>query len=278
MPQVFTSLFLLIACLFLKQSCYVSAISVEKYLSLSLNEKVALEKFRERVDPILKQNFMKTDAYLIQFLRARHFDGDAAEKMIREMLQWRKDNAIDNMRLENWRDMAQDFHATIDTYDKTGRPVGVIDIYDWDIRQAVLQGNGRRLLRYVIYLVENITTQMYERQELGMNVTQVVVLGNADGFNVIQHGCPLCLPLWIQFIQIVESYYPQALDELIIIDASPAIQVVLEAIRPFLSRTTRDAIKIFGPNRAKWMAYLDDKISKAERRPKYGGTKPPMDY
>ncbi|CAL8098282.1 unnamed protein product [Orchesella dallaii] len=278
MTKIYSTLFLSISFLFINQICYVSAVSVEKYLTLSSDENRALEKFREQVKPILKQSYMKTDAYLIQFLRARNLESGAAEKMIREMLKWRKDNAIDNMRLENWSDMVDDFHVTVDTYDKTGRPVGVIDIYDWDIRQAVLQGKGQRLLRFIINLVENITTQMHERQELGMNVTQVVVLGNANGFNVIQHACPLCLPLWIQFIQIIESYYPQVLDEIIIFDAPPTIQVVLEVIRPFFSRYTSEAIKIFGPNRSRWMAYLDEKISREERRSPYGGTKPPVDY
>ncbi|CAL8098304.1 unnamed protein product [Orchesella dallaii] len=182
------------------------------------------------------------------------------------------------MKLENWSDLASDYPATIDSYDKTGRPVGVIDLYHWDIRRAVLQGKGQRLLRYVINLTENITRQMYERQELGMNVTQVVVLANADGFNVIQHACPLCLPLYIQLVQIIENYYPQVLDELIIIDAPTTIQVVLETIRTFLSRANRDAIKVFGPNRSRWMEYLDNKISKEERRPAYGGTKLPSKY
>lgn len=70
--------------------------------------------------------------------------------------------------------------------------VGVIDIYDWDVRKIALQGLGGRLLRYMDYLMENITMQVFERQALGMNVTQWKVLGNADGFNLIEHGCPLC--------------------------------------------------------------------------------------
>ncbi|CAL8098298.1 unnamed protein product [Orchesella dallaii] len=278
MAQPFLALLLLITSVIVKESCFVSAISIEKFLTLTLSEKIALDKFRERVQPMLKESYMTNDAFLIRFLRAQHFEIDGAEKMLRETFKWRKENAIDNMRQENWSDIASDFHTTIDTYDRTGQPVGVIDIYDWDIRRAVLQGKGQRLLRFVINLVENITTQMYERQELGMNVTQVVVLGNADGFNLIQHACPLCLPLWIQFVQIIESYYPHVLDELIVIDAPATIQVLLEAVRPFLSRSNREAIKVFGPNRSRWMEYLDRKMSKEERRPPYGGTKPPVKY
>ncbi|ODM90082.1 SEC14-like protein 2 [Orchesella cincta] len=275
-----SSIFLsVVVLLFVESNVSVSAISVEKYLTLTLSQKTALDEFRHRVEPMLKDNYMKQDAYLIQWLRgARKFDINAATEMLRMNLKWRKENAIDNMRNEDWTDMLQDFHTTIDTYDRTGRPIAVIDINDWDIRRSVIQGKGKRVMRYIMSRVENITGQAYERQEKGMNVTQVVVLANAEGFNVIQHACPLCLPLWIQFIQYIESYYPEALDELIIINAPPTIQVVLEAIKPFLTKTTSDGIRIFNPNKAKWMEYLDAKMSREERRKPYGGTKPPFDF
>ncbi|ODM90691.1 SEC14-like protein 3 [Orchesella cincta] len=134
------------------------------------------------------------------------------------------------------------------------------------------------LIRYLIYGVENITGQVYEQQQKGMNVTQVVVLGSAEGFNLIQHGCPICLPIWIQFVQTIGSHYPEALDELIIINGTPLIKVVLVALKPILSKTNREAIKIFGMNKNEWMEYLDKKVSREERRQHYGGTKPPVEY
>ncbi|CAL8089273.1 unnamed protein product [Orchesella dallaii] len=196
----------------------VAGISVEKDLSLTLSQKNALDKFRAQVEPLLDQSYMKNDIYLIRWLRARNFDLRSAENMLRENLKWRREQKIDGIRKEDWNDMRRDYHATIDTYDKEGRPIGVIDIYDWDIRRAVLQGKGQRLLRYMDYLLESITTQVFERQDRGMNVTQWKVLGNADGFNLIEHGCPLCIPLWIQFIQGLENHYHGWLDELIVID------------------------------------------------------------
>ncbi|ODM90085.1 SEC14-like protein 2 [Orchesella cincta] len=257
----------------------VSGVSVEKYLTLTASQKTTLDKFRQKVEPMLYANYMKQDTYLIQWIRARNFDINSAEQMLRENLKWRKNNGIDNMRKEDWSDLVHELPLWLGTYDKTGRPIGVFEVNLWDIRGIILQGRGPRALRYVMNLVENITGQVYERQEkFGMNVTQIVILANADGFNVIQHGCPVCLPFWIQFIQLIESHYPEVLDEFIIINATPAIQVVLEAIRPFLSKNNRDGIKVFGPNKAKWMPYLDAKISKEERRERYGGTKPPIEY
>lgn len=37
-------------------------------------------------------------------------------------LKFRKENNIDNILKEDWSDVMRDFPATIDTYDKEGRP------------------------------------------------------------------------------------------------------------------------------------------------------------
>lgn len=59
-----------------------------------------------------------------------------------------------------------------------------------------------------------------------------------------------------------------------VLTAPITINVIFDALRPFLSPQTRDAIRIFGPNKNKWMPYMDQRISRDQRRPQYGGTKP----
>ncbi len=115
--------------------------------------------------------------------------------------------------------------------------------------------------------------QVFELQAKGQNVTQWKVLGNAEGFNLIEHGCPICLPLWIQFAQNIENNYAGWCDELIVVDAPPTISVVLDAVKPFLSRQTREAMTIFGMNKKKWQPYIEQRISKDQLTSKYGGTK-----
>ncbi len=70
--------------------------------------------------------------------------------------------------------------------------VAELEISEWDVRAAILQGRGQRLLRYVESKLEHVTTEVFERQGKGMNVTQWKVLVNADGFNLVTHGCPIC--------------------------------------------------------------------------------------
>lgn len=53
---------------------------------------------------------------------ARNFDPVSAEAMLRTHLHWRKGRKMDIILQEDWSDIAKDFHATIDTYDRQGRP------------------------------------------------------------------------------------------------------------------------------------------------------------
>ncbi len=57
-----------------------------------------------------------------------------------------------------------------------------------------------------------------------------------------------------------------------------AVNIILEILKPALSKYTREAITILPPNKRKWMAYLDERISRSERRQAYGGTKSPAIY
>ncbi|ODM88854.1 SEC14-like protein 2 [Orchesella cincta] len=251
----------------------VSATVAEKDMQLTANEKEALSQFKEKVDRFLNLDFMKTDFYLVRWLRAKNLNVPQAETMLLQHLRWRHVNNIDTILKEDWSDMETDYPYTMDTINLELMPIGTVDIYEWDIRRAVLQGKTHRLLRYLYRLLEEITGNIFEAQAKGQNVTRFVILGNADGFNVVQHACPLCLPSWVQFVRTFEAQYPGFLDEIIVVEATSTVNVVIDLIRPIISPATRNALKVFGQNREKWMTYLDTKISRDQRRPQYGGTK-----
>jgi len=212
------------------------------------------------------------------FWQARNFNLNTAEKMLQENLRWREKNDMDNILTEFWDDMRKDFHVTGDSFDKEGRPIGTIDIGSWNIRSAILSGKGERLLRFLDYSMEHLTHRVFEEQAKGKNVSQWKVLIDADGFNLVQQGCPLCIPLWLQYVQSLENHYGGWIDELIVFNAPPAVSVILETVRPLLTRSTRTTLRIFGQNKSQWGPYLDERVDKSQRRPEYGGTKPQPEF
>jgi len=76
-----------------------------------------------------------------------------------------------------------------------------------------------RLLRFMDKLLEEATQEVIRQQELGKNVTQWKVMLNLDGFSIIQHACPLCLPGYATFVSSYEEHYPAYADALILINS-----------------------------------------------------------
>ncbi|CAL8069485.1 unnamed protein product [Orchesella dallaii] len=180
---------------------------------------------------------------------------------------------MDTINEEDWSDMKDDYHYDADTFDREGRPIGTLNIGPWNFRRAAITGKMPRLLRYMDKMLEEATQAVIKLQGMGKNVTQWKVILNMDGFNLIQHACPRCLPGYASFVSSYEEHYPQFADALILINNPPAFQVVLELVRPIFTAPTRKALKIFGQDKKQWEAYLEKEISQEERRPEFGGIK-----
>jgi hypothetical protein len=82
---------------------YINLFTFLKYenkfldLSITYNQKVALDKFKELVGPRLPHDYMSEDIYLIRWLRAKNFDIPAAEKMLKTVLIYNQNiNSITN--------------------------------------------------------------------------------------------------------------------------------------------------------------------------------------
>lgn len=64
-------------------------------------------------------------------------------------------------------------------------------------------------------LLDELYLRVIDEQYKGNNVTQAKVIFNMEGFNQIQHACPLCLPAYTSFISTYEERYPGYADEVI---------------------------------------------------------------
>jgi len=62
----------------------------------------------------------------------------------------------------------------------------------WDLRKAAVTGNTERLLRYVSMYIERATTEVRKLGSENKNVSQAILIINAEEFNLITHGCLQC--------------------------------------------------------------------------------------
>ncbi|CAL8079980.1 unnamed protein product [Orchesella dallaii] len=247
--------------------------SDSKDLLLTVEEKATLDEFKSQVIPILPEDYMKSDFYLVRWLRARAFDIPAAKTMLLDTMKWRKANRIKSIMKENWSDMAIDFPVTFGSFDKVGRPVVTLEMGDWDFQAAVVTGKAQILNRYLTYIIERYVQSVFKAQAAGKNVTRVVTLVDVEGFNLRKHSCPQCISIMVRWTATTESYYPQFVKDTVIINAPTLIQVPLNAVKPFMGRETREQLHVFGTNKEQWMSFLDERIDRNQRTARYGGTK-----
>lgn len=62
----------------------------------------------------------------------------------------------------------------------------------WDVRRGVISGSRDAAVRYIYYAIEYQARKIREKQKLGQNVTQIQVILDLSGYNIVQHGCLNC--------------------------------------------------------------------------------------
>jgi len=215
---------------------------------------------------------MKTDLYLIRFLRAANLDLKGAERRMMENLKFREENGMDNVLNEDWSDVESEYPYYVDTEDKEGRPILNFNLGEWDLRKGIVQGKRDRVIRYLDKGFEELALQIRQKQAKGMNVTQAIFLINLANFNLAQQGCIQCLPTIYQYF-LHQVHYPNMSDKIILINTPLIFETILKLLNPIMAPETREALRVFGPDKEKWKSYLNELVDRNQLYTEFGGTK-----
>ncbi|XP_021968240.1 SEC14-like protein 2 [Folsomia candida] len=245
--------------------------SVDSDVTITLEQKQIMDKFRDVVSPRLPHDYMNQDIYLIRWLRAKKFDIKAAEAMLMENLQWRKDNDIDNILTEDWSDFEAAFPYEIHGCDKEGRPVISMSTGEWNVRGILLSGKLERAVRYYDKMFEETSTLIRQAQKDGDNMTQFNLIMDFSNWNLVVHACPLCVSLYIRFYQSLETHYPGSMHTVWCINVPQLFNALWQISKEFLSSDTQALIKIYGRGRDEWKQALLKRIDPDNLTVQYGG-------
>ncbi|CAL8085636.1 unnamed protein product [Orchesella dallaii] len=243
----------------------------EKDLSLSYSEKVTLDRFKERVAHKLPHDYMADDIYLVRWLRAKNFNIEQAEQMLNENLRWRNQNRMDTILNEDWSEFRDKYPVYLDTVNREGMPILTSNFGDWDVRASALAGRMPKLIRYLSMNFEDAATKVRQFQNQGKNVSQYDFLINMENYNLIQQGCPQCMVFFVSIVQTYENHYPGFANNMVLFNTPAIFELVLRVIRPLMSQVSRDALKVYGQDKAQWSKALLKIADKSQLRPEYGG-------
>ncbi|XP_021953391.2 SEC14-like protein 4 [Folsomia candida] len=221
--------------------------------------------------PQLSLDYMKKDIYLIRWLRATRFDIKAAEKMLTENLEWRKENDMENILNEDWSDFESNYPIELQGCDKEGRPVSSGNADDWDVRGVTVSGKLHRGIRYIDRVIEEASAIVRAMQENGDNVTRLVQLIDMRQFNFVQHGCPVCITLYVYAIQTYRDHFPGTVHKVIMLNVPSYFLSIWRLIRHLLPEEERNLIVLHGRDETTWKKALLKDIDYTELTTEYGG-------
>ncbi|XP_077153268.1 SEC14-like protein 2 [Ranitomeya variabilis] len=240
---------------------------------LSPKQEEALGKFRESVKDLMPQlpSYCQDDYFLLRWLRARCFNLQKSESMLRKNMEFRKHIDSDNV-LEKWQppEAVQKYlSGGLCGYDLEGCPIWYDVIGPLDPKGLLFSASRQDLIKTKMRDCEKLHLECRRQTEkLGKRVEEVVMIYDVEGLG-LKHLWKPAVDLYCEVLQMFEDNYPEALKRLFVIKAPKLFPVAYNLVKHFLSEDTRRKIIVVGDN---WKEVLQKYIPANEIPKYYGGT------
>ncbi|KAI8434560.1 hypothetical protein MSG28_003106 [Choristoneura fumiferana] len=215
------------------------------------------------------------DHFLLRWLRARQWDADAAEKMLRDSMKWREKWGIDST-LNEWKapEVLETYFPSGSTgFDKEGSPVIIVPFVGldaWGLLHAVTKTDVIRMI--LRHLERYLALARAQAQTHGPHALKVTVLFDLEGFNMRQYAWKPAAEMVFTLLQLYEANYPEILKSCFIVNAPKVFSLAFSVIKKFMHEYTISKIKIYGSDAKKWQAQVLQLIDKDQLPVHYGGT------
>ncbi|XP_004086486.1 SEC14-like protein 2 [Oryzias latipes] len=237
---------------------------------LSPKQAETLQQFRERIQDILPQLPAQHDAFLLRWLRARNFNLQKSEAMLRKHMEFRKQMKVD-MLANEWRPpevIEKYLSGGMCGYDREGSPVWYDVIGPMDPKGLFLSASKQDFIKSKIRDCELLQKECNRQTErLGRNVESITMIYDVEGLG-LKHLWKPAIETFGEILTMFEDNYPEGLKRLFVIKAPKLFPVAYNLVKHFLCEATRDKIYILGAN---WQEVLLKYIDVEELPAIYGG-------
>lgn len=239
---------------------------------LSDEQIAALDQLRTNVDDILMPSH--DDYFLLRWLRARNFNVSQAESMLRENLQWRKQNSVDTI-LDDYEPtevLKKYYPGGLIGHDKEGCPLWIIPFGYTDIKGLFYSVKKSDFVKHIIQQLEVSAQDMAVQSEMmGKVIEMHSFIFDLDNFNLKQIAWKPALDMIISLVTMYEDNYPEMLKKAYVVNAPKVYPFIFNMVKPFLSEETAKKIHVFGKDN--WKCALLQDIDPGELPEHWGGTK-----
>ncbi|KAL0965202.1 hypothetical protein UPYG_G00278130 [Umbra pygmaea] len=238
---------------------------------LSLKQADILVEFRERIEDILPDLPAQHDHYLLRWLRARSFNVQKAEAMLRKHLEFRARMKADTI-VEDWKPpevIERYVSGGMCGYDLEGSPIWYDIIGPLDPKGLMMSCTKQDFLRTKIRDTERLRRECQKQtQKLGKNVESITLIYDCDGLG-FKHLWKPALEAYGEILTMFEENYPEGLKRIFLIKTPKIFPMAFNLVKHFLSEETRRKIIILGSN---WQEVLCKHIDPEQLPVAYGGT------
>ncbi|XP_033747667.1 SEC14-like protein 2 isoform X2 [Pecten maximus] len=238
--------------------------------TLTAEQQLALNTFRNKVQDVLGPDH--DDRFLLRWLKARKFDLNKSEEMLRNSFSWREKNNVDTI-LEDFESpevLKKYFTGGTSGFDKEGCPIWVDPLGRLDFKGLMTSVKQRDMLLHKLCDLERFSKVMVDQsRKLGRVIDKETIIYDMEKVGM-RHLWKPGIDTFNQFVTLVEDNYPERLKFIFIINAPKIFPVIWKLVRPFVAEETRKKIKVFGTANYKdtLLEYIDaDQLPAA-----YGGT------
>lgn len=234
-----------------------------------LKQEQSISELRERVSDILQPDH--DDYFLLSWLRARNFDLDKSEEMLRSSMLWREKVQADRI-LQAWTPpdvLLKYFAGGICGYDRENCPIYIVPAALIDMKGFVLSAKKADILLYDCYIHEMLRCEFKRQsQKFGHLIDKVTLVIDLENFSM-KHLLMPGMDVLLQMMGQTEANYPETLKTCYVVNAPMIFPVIYKACKPFMSDDTKKKIVILGPN---WKEKLQEEIDPGELPQHWGGT------
>jgi len=244
----------------------------ESIIPLSPEQAEILKTLREQLfaEGILHEgdSIGTDDPTLLRFLRARRFDLNESKNMVKKCQHWRQTVlgvGIDELhnrtdpfdypgREQVFKSWSMYFHKT----DKKGRPVNIQFFGGVNLPELYKHVTPEKLVEAIVVTADALTREVFPAasRAAGRRIEQSLAIVDLEGFSLSQFWQVKSL-VQMSF-QISQDYYPEAMGQLVIINAPSSFTFIWSLVKPWLSKETIEKVDIYGKDYEKVLLQLVD--------------------
>mmetsp|Transcript_18467 Transcript_18467/g.61850 ORF Transcript_18467/g.61850 Transcript_18467/m.61850 type:complete len:375 (-) Transcript_18467:162-1286(-) len=228
--------------------------------------------------PRLARYDVTPQVFLVRHLRAHGWDGQEAEKAVRELQAWREEHQVDALLRLSARDvLLQDpepllahFPHYVAGRDRWGRPVAWSLYGGFHLKRLLQHTSWPKVLRHHAWEMERLSALLLRLSlSSGRLVDRVTVVVDLLGFSLTALSSQL-----VHFLNEVaamdKKYYADRAGQLLLINAPKALRAVYGRIRKMLDPEGAMEVSILS-SEAEWGPRLRALVPEEELPVQYGG-------